>query len=133
MTLDDAVDLVLYAFEHGEQGDLFVQKAPATTIDVLAESLMKYMKKKVPIRNIGIRHGEKAYEVLVTKEEMLNAIELEKYYRVPTDTRDLNYNLYLSEGNEKIEEMKEYSSHNTKRLDVDGVIDLLNKIDIRGE
>ena len=133
MTLDDAVDLVIYAFEHGKQGDLFVQKAPAATIEVLAEAVMKYMDKKVDIKNIGTRHGEKLYEVLVTTEEMLNAEDLGEYYKIVADNRDLNYNKYFSEGNEKVEETKEYNSHNTERLNVEGMMELLKKIDIRGE
>lgn len=133
MTLDDAVDLVIYAFENGNQGDLFVQKAPAATIEILAKALMKYIGKEVPIRNIGTRHGEKLYEVLVTTEEMINAEDRGNYYKIAADNRDLNYSKYFSEGNQDIEKVKDYNSHNTERLDVDGMINLLKKINIRGE
>ena len=128
MTLDDAVDLVIYAFEHGKQGDLFVQKAPAATIQTLAEAVKKYMHADNPIHYIGTRHGEKLYEVLVTKEEMLNAIDLGNYYRVPADNRDLNYAKYESTGTTELELTEEYNSHNTKRLDVDGMVELLKKL-----
>ena len=128
MTLDDAVDLVIYAFEHGKQGDLFVQKAPAATIQTLAEAVKKYMHADNPIHYIGTRHGEKLYEVLVTKEEMLNAIDLGNYYRVPADNRDLNYAKYESTGTTELELTEEYNSHNTRRLDVDGMVELLKKL-----
>lgn len=128
MTLNDAVDLVIYAFEHGKQGDLFVQKAPAATIETLAQAVCKMENVEENIKHIGTRHGEKLYEVLVTKEEMLNAEDLGDYFRVPADNRDLNYNKYEIHGNEKINEMQEYTSHNTQRLDVDGMIKLLIKM-----
>lgn len=128
MTLNDAVDLVIYAFEHGKQGDLFVQKAPAATIETLAQAVCKMENVEKNIKHIGTRHGEKLYEVLVTKEEMLNAEDLGDYFRVPADNRDLNYNKYEIHGNEKINEMQEYTSHNTQRLDVDGMIKLLIKM-----
>ena len=128
MTLNDAVDLVIYAFEHGKQGDLFVQKAPAATIETLAQAVCKMENVEENIKHIGTRHGEKLYEVLVTKEEMLNAEDLGDYFRVPADNRDLNYNKYEIHGNEKINEMQEYTSHNTQRLDVDGMINLLIKM-----
>lgn len=128
MTLNDAVDLVIYAFEHGKQGDLFVQKAPAATIETLAQAVCKMENVEENIKHIGTRHGEKLYEVLVTKEEMLNAEDLGEYFRVPADNRDLNYNKYEIHGNEKINEMQEYTSHNTQRLDVDGMIKLLVKM-----
>jgi UDP-glucose 4-epimerase len=128
MTLDDAVDLVIYAFQHGNQGDLFVQKAPAATIDTLAKAVCKYMNAEEKIKYIGTRHGEKLYEVLVTKEEMLNAEDLGGYYRIPADERDLNYNKYEISGNEKLTTTEEYTSHNTQRLDVDGMIELLKKL-----
>ncbi len=128
MTLNDAVDLVIYAFEHGKQGDLFVQKAPAATIETLAQAVCKMENVEENIKHIGTRHGEKLYEVLVTKEEMLNAEDLGDYFRVPADNRDLNYNKYEIRGNEKINEMQEYTSHNTQRLDVDGMIKLLIKM-----
>lgn len=128
MTLNDAVDLVIYAFEHGKQGDLFVQKAPAATIETLAQAVCKMENVEENIKHIGTRHGEKLYEVLVTKEEMLNAEDLGDYFRVPADNRDLNYNKYEIHGNEKINEMQEYTSHNTQRLDVDGMVKLLIKM-----
>jgi UDP-N-acetylglucosamine 4,6-dehydratase/5-epimerase len=125
MTLDGAVDLVLYAFEHGSPGDLFVQKAPAATIGVLADALKCLLRADNPIRVIGTRHGEKQYETLLTREEVAAAEDLGGYYRVPADNRDLNYNLYFSEGSPKPAEVDSYHSHNTRRLDVDGMMDLL--------
>ena len=133
MTLEDAVDLVIYAFEHGEQGDLFVQKAPAATIDVLAQAVKELKNSDVPINCIGTRHGEKLYEVLVTKEEMTNAEDLGDYYRVPADNRNLNYQKYTNEGNVDLENIEEYNSHNTFRLDVDGMKELLKKLDLFNE
>ena len=130
MTLEDAVDLVLYAFEHGEQGDLFVQKAPAATIDVLAKAIKKIKNSDAPINCIGTRHGEKLYEVLVTKEEMINAIDMGEYFRIPADNRNLNYQKYINEGNADLEHIEEYNSHNTRRLDVDGMVELLKKLDL---
>ncbi len=128
MTLNDAVDLVIYAFEHGKQGDLFVQKAPAATIETLAQAVCKMENVEENIKHIGTRHGEKLYEVLVTKEEMLNAEDLGNYFRIAADNRDLNYNKYEIHGNERINEMQEYTSHNTERLDVEGMIKLLIKM-----
>ena len=128
MTLNDAVDLVIYAFEHGKQGDLFVQKAPAATIETLAKAVCKMENVEENIKHIGTRHGEKLYEVLVTKEEMLNAEDLGNYFRIAADNRDLNYNKYEIHGNERINEMQEYTSHNTERLDVEGMIKLLIKM-----
>ena len=128
MTLNDAVDLVIYAFEHGEQGDLFVQKAPAATIETLAEAVKKMENANSDIKHIGTRHGEKLYEVLATKEEMLNAEDLGEYFRVPADNRDLNYNKYEVHGDESLNNVEEYTSHNTGRLDVDGMIELLIKM-----
>ena len=128
MTLEDAVDLVLYAFEHGNQGDLFVQKAPAATIDTLAKAVCKYMGVKKNIKHIGTRHGEKLYEVLVTKEEMINAEDLGDYYRVPADERGLNYDKFEDHGNDMLNDIEEYNSHNTTRLDVDGMVELLKKL-----
>lgn len=125
MTLDDAVDLVIYAFEHGQQGDLFVQKAPAATIETLAEAVKKMENADNGIKHIGTRHGEKLYEVLVTKEEMLNAEDLGEYFRIPADNRDLNYNKYEIHGNECLDKVEEYTSHNTERLDVDQMMKLL--------
>ena len=130
MTLDDAVDLVLYAFEKGSQGDLFVQKAPAATIDVLAKAIKELKNSDVPVNNIGTRHGEKLYEVLVTKEEMVNSEDLGDYYRIPADNRNLNYQKYTDVGNADLNTIEEYNSHNTKRLDVKGMKELLKKLDL---
>ena len=130
MTLEDAVDLVIYAFEHGEQGDLFVQKAPAATIDVLAQAVKELKNSDVPINCIGTRHGEKLYEVLVTKEEMVNAVDMGDYYRIPSDNRNLNYQKYINEGNADLNSVEEYNSHNTNRLDVEGMKELLKKLDL---
>ena len=130
MTLEDAVDLVIYAFEHGEQGDLFVQKAPAATIDVLAKAIKELKQSDVPIQHIGSRHGEKLYEVLVTKEEMVNAEDLGDYFRIPADNRNLNYAKYENLGDKNLDKIEEYNSHNTKRLDVDGMKKLLLKLDL---
>ena len=130
MTLDDAVDLVIYAFEHGEQGDLFVQKAPAATIQVLAEAVKELKHSDTPIKHIGSRHGEKLFEVLVTKEEMIGSEDLGDYYRVPADNRNLNYAKYENKGDNKLAEATEYDSHNTKRLDVEGMKELLKKLDL---
>lgn len=130
MTLEDAVDLVIYAFEHGEQGDLFVQKAPAATIDVLAKAIKELKNSDVSINCIGTRHGEKLYEVLVTKEEMVNAIDMGNYYRIPADNRNLNYQKYTNEGNADLANIEDYNSHNTTRLDVEGMKELLLKLDL---
>ena len=132
MTLDDAVDLVMYAFKHGKQGDLFVQKAPAVTVGDLAQAVKELKHSDEEIINIGTRHGEKVYEVLVTREEMLKAQDLGNYYRVPADTRDLNYDKYLDEGDPKLTVMEEYTSDNTKRLDVKEMKDLLKKLKLFG-
>lgn len=130
MTLDDAVDLVLYAFEHGKQGDLFVQKAPAATIDVLAKAILELKNVKTDISYIGTRHGEKLYEVLVTKEDMIKAEDMGNYFRIPADNRDLNYDKFVEKGNHVVEVADEYNSHNTERLDVDGMKKLLLKLDL---
>lgn len=130
MTLDDAVDLVWYAFENGKQGDLFVQKSPAATIEVLAKALLELTDSKNEIQIIGTRHGEKVYETLVNKEDMVKAEDLGKYFRIPADNRDLNYEKYFSEGDERLLNIDEYHSHNTERLDVDGMKILLGKLDI---
>lgn len=130
MTLEDAVDLVLYAFENGEQGDLFVQKSPASTIEVLAKALMELYRKETPITIIGTRHGEKLYETLVNREDMVKAVDCGNYYRIPADTRDLNYALYFSEGETAVSLNDEYHSHNTERLDVEGTKKLLCKLPI---
>ena len=128
MTLEDAVELVLFAFENGDRGDLFVQKSPAATIDTLAKAICKYKGVPENTKIIGTRHGEKEYETLVTKEEMVNAVDMGNYYKISADKRDLNYEKYFSEGGKKIEKIEEYNSHNTERLDVDGVIKLLDKM-----
>ena len=130
MTLDDAVDLVLYAFEHARNGDLFVQKAPAATIEVLAKAIIDLYKSNSKIRVIGTRHGEKLYETLVTREEMAKAEDMGDYYRIPADNRDLNYDKFFVEGDEKISEIEEYHSHNTARVDVEGMKKLLLKLDV---
>lgn len=130
MTLDDAVDLVLYAFEHGNGGDLFVQKAPAATLDVLAQALKELYKSDVPVRVIGTRHGEKLYETLVSREEMAKAEDMGEYFRIPCDTRDLNYDKFFVEGQEKVSVIEDYHSHNTARLDVEGMKKLLLKLEM---
>ena len=133
MTLEDAVELVLYAFEHGEQGDLFVQKAPSATIETLAKSVLKLKGiKENRIRYIGTRHGEKKYEVLVTVEEMVRAEDMGDYFRISADNRDLNYDKYFSEGNTKINNYEEYGSDNTELLDQEGMMALLKKLDLFG-
>jgi len=126
MSLDQAVDLVLFAFEHGESGDIFVQKAPAATIQTLAKSITKILgKPSHEIKTIGTRHGEKLYETLLTKEEMVKAIDMDDYYRIPADNRDLNYNKFFEEGEKIITQAGEYHSHNTHRLDEDELTNLL--------
>ena len=130
MTLEDAVDLVLYAFENGENGDLFVQKAPAATLDVLASALKELYKSDVEVKTIGTRHGEKLYETLVTREEMAKHIDMGNYFRIPSDNRDLNYDKYFVEGQEEMSLIEDYHSHNTKRLSVDDMKNLLLKLDI---
>jgi UDP-N-acetylglucosamine 4,6-dehydratase len=129
MSLEDSVDLVLYAFEHGRQGDIFVQKAPASTVADLAQALKEIFEKENPVRIIGTRHGEKLYESLISREEMAKAQDLGGYYRIPADNRDLNYAQYFSEGEERISHMDDYTSHNTERLNVQQVKDLLLKLD----
>ena len=130
MTLDDAVDLVLYAFEHGNQGDLFVQKAPAATIETLVNAVLELKNSDLGYSVIGTRHGEKLYEVLVTEEEMLRAEELPGFFRVPADNRDLNYDNYFSKGSRELAKMSRYTSHNTKMLNVDEMKELLLKIGV---
>ncbi|MDU1905726.1 MAG: nucleoside-diphosphate sugar epimerase/dehydratase [Dysgonomonas sp.] len=130
MTLDDAVDLVLYAFEHGKNGDLFVQKAPAATIEVLAKAVIDLTKTSSEVKVIGTRHGEKLYETLVTREEMSKAEDLGGYYRIPADNRDLNYDKFFVEGLKELSQIEDYHSHNTDRLDVEGMKKLLLKLDI---
>lgn len=128
MTLNDAVDLVLYAFEHGENGDLFVQKAPAATLDVLAMALKELFHSDSEVKTIGTRHGEKVYETLVTREEIAKAEDMGEYYRVPCDVRDLNYD-NLECGNEKITQIEDYHSHNTYRLNIQEMKELLLTVD----
>lgn len=128
MSLEDSVDLVLYAFEHGQQGDIFVQKAPASTVADLAQGLKEIFNKNNAIRVIGTRHGEKLYESLISREEMAKAQDLGGYYRIPADNRNLNYAQYFSEGEEKISHQEDYTSHNTERLNVEQVKALLLKL-----
>ena len=134
MTLDDAVDLVLFAFTHGSNGDLFVQKAPAATLATLAEALKQIYSEINPlygeteVKVIGTRHGEKLYETLVTKEEMAKAIDMGNYFRIPCDTRDLNYDKFFTEGNSYMDCMEDYHSHNTIRIDVEGMKELLLRL-----
>lgn len=134
MTLDDAVDLVVYAFTHGHNGDLFVQKAPAATLDTLATALKELYAQVDPkygnteVKVIGTRHGEKLYETLVTREEMAKAIDMGNYYRIPCDTRDLNYDKFFTEGNEEVAKIEDYHSHNTRRLDVEGMKEQLLRL-----
>ena len=130
MSLDDAVDLVLYAFKYGQNGDLFIQKAPAATIEVLAKALIEIYQSKSIIRIIGTRHGEKLYETLVTREEMAKAEDMGNYYRIPADNRDLNYDKFFIEGEKKISVIEDYHSHNTVRLDVEEMKKMLQKLDI---
>jgi UDP-glucose 4-epimerase len=129
MSLEDSVDLVLYAYEHGQQGDIFVQKAPASTVFDLAQALKEIFGKKTEIRTIGTRHGEKLYESLISREEMAHAEDMGGYYRIPADNRDLNYAKYFSDGEEVISHTDDYTSHNTTRLDVEQVKSLLLKLD----
>ncbi len=121
MTLEDAVDLVLYAFEHGKQGDLFVQKAPSATIETLAKAVLSLTKSDVGVQYIGTRHGEKLYETLVTEEEMLRAYDEGDFFRICADNRDLNYDQYVTQGNKKLDLGHSYTSHNTERLTVEGM------------
>ncbi|MEW6562293.1 MAG: polysaccharide biosynthesis protein [Pseudomonadota bacterium] len=129
MSLEDSVDLVLYAFKHGAQGDIFVQKAPASTVQDLAEALKSLFNKSNPVRVIGTRHGEKLYESLVSREEMARAEDMGGYYRIPADNRDLNYNKYFVDGEEKISNLDDYTSHNTERLNIEQIKSLLLKLD----
>ena len=134
MTLDDAVDLVIYAFIYGQNGDLFVQKAPAATLDVLAQALKEVYSEvdskygETEVKVIGTRHGEKLYETLVTREEMLRSEDMGNYFRIPCDSRDLNYDKYFTEGDDAISRIDDYHSHNTHRLDVGGMKELLLKL-----
>jgi len=128
MTLDDAVDLVIYAWQHGKNGDLFVQKAPAATLTTLATALKELYKSDTEVKVIGTRHGEKLYETLVTREEMAKSIDMDNYYRIPCDTRDLNYDKYFVEGSEDAAKVEDYNSHNTRRLNVHDMKELLLKL-----
>lgn len=130
MTLEDAVDLVLYAFENGEQGDLFVQKAPAASIDTLAKAILKMKYCDISPVYIGTRHGEKLYEVLVTQEEMIKAVDLGGFYKIPADNRNLNYDQYIEKGNQQVVLTKSYHSHNTNQLSINDMKDLLLKLDL---
>ena len=129
MSIDDAVDLVLYAFQHGRPGDLFVQKAPAATIETLALALKKVFDSEVPIKIIGTRHGEKQFETLLTREEMIRTEDLGGYYRIPADNRDLNYDAYYFEGVPPLSQQEDYNSNNTHRLSVDEMAEMLLQLD----
>lgn len=129
MSLEDSVDLVLHAFEHGRQGDIFIQKAPASTLADLGQALRELFQRNNPIKIIGTRHGEKLYESLVSREEMARADDMGRYFRIPADDRDLNYKKYFVEGEQKVSELDDYTSHNTERLDVEGVKRLLMRLD----
>jgi UDP-glucose 4-epimerase len=128
MSLQDAVELVLFAFEHGNQGDLFVNKAPAATIGDLALALKEVANVQNEIKIIGTRHGEKLYETLCTREEMMKAEDMGDFYRIPADNRDLNYSLYFSEGEQELAQMEDYNSHNTQRLDIKGIKELITQL-----
>lgn len=130
MTLEDAVNLVLYAFEHGQQGDLFVQKAPATTIDILAKAVLELKKSNLSPVYIGTRHGEKTYEVLVTQEEMIKSVDLVDFFKIPADNRNLNYDKFIGKGSKEIVLVESYHSHNTERLNVEGMKQLLLRLDL---
>ena len=125
MSLESAVDLVLFAFENGENGDIFVKKSPATTIGTLAHAIRELYKSESEIKLIGSRHGEKLYETLVNREEMVKAIDMDNFYRIPADNRDLNYNKYFTEGTEAVSQIEEYHSHNSRRLNLDETKELL--------
>jgi UDP-glucose 4-epimerase len=130
MSLDESVDLVMFAFEHANSGDIFVQKAPASTIQDLAQAMSEMLNKETEIKVIGTRHGEKLFESLVSREEMARAEDLGGYFRIPSDSRDLNYGKYFTEGEIGISEIKDYTSHNTHRLDIDGIKNMLLKLEI---
>jgi UDP-glucose 4-epimerase len=129
MSLEESVDLVLYAYEHGKQGDIFVKKAPASTVSDLAQAIKELFNKNNEVRIIGTRHGEKLYESLISREEMAHAHDMGDYYRLPADNRDLNYSKYFSEGEEEISHLEDFTSHNTKQLSVEQVKSLLLKLD----
>ncbi len=130
MSIDDAVDLVLFAYQHGAPGDIFVQKAPAATIETLALAVKKLFDAPNPVRVIGTRHGEKLFETLLTREEKVKAEDMGSYFRIPADNRDLNYNVYFAQGQETLSHEEDYHSHNTRRLDVDGMVEMLLKLDL---
>jgi UDP-N-acetylglucosamine 4,6-dehydratase/5-epimerase len=129
MSLDDSVDLVLYAYQHGEQGAIYAQKSPASTVGDLAQALKEIFDSKGLVRTIGTRHGEKLYESLISREEMARVVDLKDYYMIPADNRDLNYAKYLSDGEENISQLDDYTSHNTERLNVNQVKELLLDLD----
>jgi UDP-N-acetylglucosamine 4,6-dehydratase/5-epimerase len=129
MTIEDAVDLVIFAYQNGKPGDIFVQKAPAATLQTLAEALKTLLNVDNPISLIGTRHSEKLYETLLTREEMVQAEDLGNYYRIPADVRDLNYASYFTEGKSEISHLEDYNSHNTRRLDIEGMMELLLRLD----
>jgi UDP-N-acetylglucosamine 4,6-dehydratase/5-epimerase len=133
MTLEEAVELVLYAFDHGEQGDIFVQKSPASTIETVAKAIIKLLNARNEVKIIGTRHGEKLYETLVNREEMAKVMDLGNYYKIPADTRDLNYEKYFTEGESKVSAIEEYTSHNTQRLGLNETMNLLMKLDLINE
>ena len=130
MNLDEAVELVIFAFKNAQQGDLFVQKSPASTIADLAEAVRQLFKPDAEIKVIGTRHGEKAHETLLTREEKVKSEDMGDYYRVPADTRDLNYDKYFIDGDTKVETVTEYTSENTKRLDIKGTIDKILTVEL---
>jgi UDP-glucose 4-epimerase len=130
MSLTDAVDLVLFAFENGNQGDLFVNKAPAATIGDLAKAILELSNSKGKVNIIGTRHGEKLFETLCTREEMVRATDMGDFYRIPADNRDLNYSMYYTEGEMDIQSIQDYHSHNTKRLDVESIKELISELEI---
>ena len=129
MSIEEAIDLVVYSVQNGCPGDIFIQKAPAVTIETLVNALKQLFKKNNDVQIIGTRHGEKLYETLLTREEMSKAEDLGKYYRIPADVRDLNYACYFTEGQPKVSCQEDYNSHNTHRLDEDGVIEMLSTLD----
>lgn len=129
MSIDDAVDLVLYAFQHGQPGDLFVQKAPAATIETLAQAMLRVFGASNPIQIIGTRHGEKQYETLLTREEMIRAEDLGGYFRIPADNRDLNYDAYYTVGLEPLSQQDDYNSHNTRRLGIEEMVEMLLRLE----
>ena len=129
MSLDESVDLVMFAFENCNQGDIFVQKAPASTVQVLASALKDICKSEIPVNIIGTRHGEKLYESLVSREEMVRAEDMGNWYRIPSDSRDLNYDKYFSQGEKEISIMDDYTSHNTERLNKEQTMAILNRLD----